>query len=104
MSSGNQRKLCILISLLGNPDIFVYDEATCGVDLIMKLKLKNLFENFKEKNNSIGLFTTHFLKDIDIFCDKLLLIKNGKIIFSHFIDQMKEFLGGYVIKFIYSEE
>jgi len=74
LSSGNQRKLCILISLLNDPRIFVYDEATCGVDLFMRMKLKGIFNDFKKRRNSIGLFTTHFLKDIDIFCDKLIII------------------------------
>ena len=103
LSSGNQRKLCILISLLNNPDIIIYDEATCGVDLIMRLQLKDILDYFKEKNNSIGIYTTHFLKDIEIFCDKLMMIRDGKILFIEYIDKLKNFIGGYKLTFFFKE-
>lgn len=104
LSSGNQRKLCILISLLRNPKIFLYDEATCGVDLIVRMKMKKLFQNFKQRRNSLGLFTTHFLKDIDIFCDRLVIISDGKIKYVSDIDKMKNLIGGYVITLYYLQQ
>jgi len=60
-----------------DPNIILFDEATCGVDLMIRLKLKKIFDCVKKRNNSISIFTTHFLKDIDIFCDKLGIIENG---------------------------
>ena len=40
LSSGNKRKLCIIISILNSPEILLFDEATCGVDLIIRHKLR----------------------------------------------------------------
>ena len=43
----------------------------------MRLKLKSIFDYFKDKNKSTGLITTHFLKDIEIFCEKITIINDG---------------------------
>ena len=69
----------------------------------MRMKLKGIFNDFKKRKNSIGLFTTHFLKDIDIFCDKLIIIDQGRLKYSNFIDTMKTMVGGYVILLYYKE-
>jgi ABC-2 type transport system ATP-binding protein len=99
LSSGNKRKLCIIISLMINPNLLLFDEATCGVDLMIRLKLKKVFEHIKLKNEAIGIFTTHFLKDIDIFCDKLGIIENGQFLCVDYIENIKKNLGGYLLKF-----
>ena len=104
LSSGNKRKLCIMISMLVNPDIILYDEATCGVDIMIRLKLKNIFDYMKKKNNAVGIFTTHFLKDVEVFCDKLGLIDDGRFICVDFVQNIKKNLGGYLVQLIQPEE
>lgn len=99
LSSGNQRKLCIIISLLINPNMIFYDEATCGVDLIIRIKLKHVFDYLKKKNGCNGIFTTHFLKDIDLFCNKLGVVKDGRFLCVDSLDSIKKNLGGYLVTF-----
>lgn len=99
LSTGNQRKLCIIISLLINPAMVFFDEATCGVDLIIRLKLKHLFDELKTRNGCMAIFTTHFLKDVELFCDKIGIIKNGNFLCIDTIDSIKQNLGGYRINF-----
>ena len=50
------------------------DEATCGVDYMIRIKLKQILNYLKNKQKCIGLFTTHFLKDVEIYCDKIAII------------------------------
>lgn len=97
LSSGNKRKLCILISLMTNPNFLLYDEATCGIDINMRLRMKNLVEYYKNKNQLFSIFTTHFLKDIEIFCDKIGIIDRGEFLCIETIDQIKQTLGGYLM-------
>ena len=96
LSSGNKRKLCILISLLINPNFILYDEATCGIDINMRLRMKNIVEYYKQQNKAFAIFTTHFLKDIEIFCDKIGIIDKGEFLYVNDIDQIKQTLGGYL--------
>ena len=88
-----------------NPDFIVFDEATCGIDLMMRLKLKDLFDEFKN-NGASGVFTTHFLKDIEIFCDHLCIIKNGNKIKDDSLDNIRKDESSYIvrIKFITNPE
>lgn len=96
LSSGNKRKLCIINSLLINPNYLFFDEATCGIDINMRLRMKNIIEFFKRQNKSVGIFTTHFLKDIEIFCDKIGILSNGEFMCVNYIDVIKRSLGGYL--------
>ena len=98
LSSGNKRKLCLLNSLMIQPNILLYDEATAGVDLNMRLRLKRVFEWLRVNNKMASIFTTHFLKDIDVFCDRIGIIDKGKLIFIDNIENVKQDLGGYVIE------
>ncbi len=66
---------------------------------MIRHKLKKIFEHIKTHNNAIGIFTTHFLKDVDIFCDKLGVIENGNFLCVDYIDNIKKNLGGYCLKF-----
>lgn len=99
LSTGNQRKLCIIISLLINPTMVFFDEATCGVDLIIRIKLKHLFDELKARNGCIAVFTTHFLKDVELFCDKIGIIKDGNFLCIDSVSTIKRTLGGYLINF-----
>jgi ABC-type multidrug transport system ATPase subunit len=101
LSSGNKRKLCILASLMTSPNIVLYDEATTGVDLAMRLKLKKLFEYLRERNRLTSIFTTHFLKDVEIFCEKIGIIADGDFLFVDFIENIKADFGGYMVDLRY---
>ena len=50
------------------------------------------------KNNSVCIFTTHFLKDIETFCDKIGIINKGEFICVDYVSNVKKRLGGYVVK------
>ena len=47
--------------------------------------------------------TTHFLKDIEIFCDKLMVINHGELKYINYIDSMKTNIGGYIISLFYQK-
>lgn len=97
LSSGNKRKLCILSSLMISPNVLLYDEATTGVDIAMRLRLRKVFDYLRGKNNLSSIFTTHFLKDIEVFCDKIGIINEGQFLFIDYIDNIKNDLGGYLV-------
>lgn len=102
LSSGNKRKLCIIVSLLSNPNFLLFDEATCGIDINMRLRMRNIVQFFKERNHTAGIMTTHFLKDIEIFCDKIGIIDKGEFLCVADINLIKKTLGGYMTTLTFS--
>lgn len=78
LSGGMVRRLGIAQALLGNPDTVILDEPTAGLDPEERLRFKNIIQKIK-KNKTI-ILSTHIVEDVDALCDKIAIMKNGKII------------------------
>ncbi|KAL4490990.1 hypothetical protein ABPG73_013059 [Tetrahymena malaccensis] len=71
LSSGNRRKLCVGMALIGSPNIQFFDEPSSGLDPIAKRFLWNtLKQNFQLKDASI-LLTTHSMNEAESLCSKI---------------------------------
>lgn len=77
-SKGMRQKVMILCAFITNAELFVIDEPFLGLDPVAVNDLLNLIENQKKKGSSI-LMSTHVLDTAERFCDRFVLIHNGKI-------------------------
>jgi len=78
-SSGMRLRLAFATSLQINPDIILMDEALAVGDKVFREKSFEAFKKFKENGKTI-VFTTHNLGNLTNFCDRVLLIDEGKLI------------------------
>lgn len=97
LSSGNKRKLCILVSLLKNLDLAIWDEATCGLDVLARYSIRQLLFSLKTQNEAKLLITTHFLNDVDLYCDQIGILKRGVFGFIGSTEALKDEFGGYCV-------
>ena len=88
LSLGNKKKLSIIMALLSSPKLIVLDEPTVGLDPIVKQKFFELIEEEKKRGASI-LISSHTLSDIQRLCDRVVIIKGGKIIAIEEMEQLK---------------
>ena len=88
LSLGNKKKLCIVMALLSSPKFIVLDEPTVGLDPLIKREFFKLIEEEKKRGASI-LISSHTLTDIQRLCDRVAIIKNGKIIAVEEMQQLK---------------
>ena len=79
LSLGNRKKVSIIQALLKNAEIIILDEPTSGLDPLMQSKFFDLILNEKEKGATIFL-SSHNLSEIEKYCDKVIIIKDGKIV------------------------
>ena len=79
LSLGNSKKLGIILSLMHEPKILILDEPTSGLDPIMQNIFYHLILEEKKKGTTI-LYSTHILSEVSKICDKIGIIKDGKII------------------------
>lgn len=88
LSYGNKRKLNIIIALMSKPKLLVMDEPSNGLDPIIQ---KILFDELKNlNNNGTTIFlSSHILTDIEKVCNKIVLIRKGKIILNEDIKTLK---------------
>ena len=79
LSLGNQKKLGIVIALMHEPKLLILDEPTSGLDPIMQQVFYELLQEEKEKGTTI-FYSTHILSEISKICDRVGIIKEGKLL------------------------
>ena len=87
LSLGNLKKVGIVLALMHEPEIVIMDEATSGLDPLMQEAFYEILIEEKKKGTTI-FFSSHILSEIKRICDKVAIIKDGKIIN---IDDMNNF-------------
>lgn len=79
LSLGNSKKLGIVLALMHEPKILILDEPTSGLDPIMQNIFYQLLLDEKKKGTTI-IYSTHILSEVSKICDRIGIIKDGKII------------------------
>ncbi len=79
LSKGNQQKIQFLVSIIHNPDVVILDEPFSGLDVLNLRLFKDIIFELKNNGKSI-ILSTHQLEKIESFCDKILILKNGKTV------------------------
>lgn len=79
LSLGNLKKLGIILALMHEPKILILDEPTSGLDPIMQNVFYDLLKEEKKKGTTI-FYSTHILSEVSKICDRVGIIKDGKLI------------------------
>lgn len=79
LSLGNLKKVGIILALMHNPEFIIMDEATSGLDPLMQEAFYEIIEEEKANGKTI-FFSSHILSEVKRICDKVAIIKEGKII------------------------
>lgn len=88
-SKGNKQKLAIILALMHKPKLLILDEPTSGLDPINQTEFYNTIEETK-KWGTTTFFSTHILQEAEKICDRVGIIKNGKLLAIENIDEFKE--------------
>lgn len=88
LSLGNKKKLAIVMALLSAPKLIVLDEPTSGLDPLIKQNLFHLLLDEKKRGASI-LISSHDLTEIQRLCDRVAIIKDGKILAIEEMEELK---------------
>ncbi|MGO4376127.1 AAA family ATPase, partial [Paenibacillus sp. MCAF20] len=89
LSLGNKKKVGIVQGLLHSPKLIILDEPTSGLDPLMQQKFFELLEEENEKGATI-LFSSHILSEVQRLCNRVAIIKEGKIVTVEKISTLKE--------------
>ena len=95
LSLGNSKKLGIIIALMHEPKILILDEPTSGLDPIMQQTFYSLLEEEKKKGTTI-FYSTHILSEVSKICDRVGIIKDGKLLKVQTINELKKNNFNYV--------
>lgn len=79
LSFGNKKKVGIVQGLLHEPKLIILDEPTSGLDPLMQQKFFDLLKEENKKGSTV-LFSSHILSEVQKLCNRVAIIKEGKII------------------------
>lgn len=88
LSKGNQQKIQFISAIIHNPQLLILDEPFTGLDPINVELFKEVILEYKEKGKSI-IFSSHRMEHVEEFCEKLVILKNGKNILDGYLVDIK---------------
>lgn len=89
MSLGNRKKVGIIQGLLHNPEVIILDEPTSGLDPLMQ---RNFFDLIREEahRGATVLFSSHILAEVQRICDRVAIIREGRLVAVRSIDELRK--------------
>ena len=88
MSLGVKRKLAVVTAFMSNPDVLILDEPTSGLDPVMQEVFIDYLKNEKKRGKTI-LLSSHIFSEVDATCDRIAIIKDGKIVSDFVADDLR---------------
>lgn len=96
LSKGNRQKLGIVQAFMHEPDVLILDEPTSGLDPLMQEEFFKVVREAKDRGAAI-FFSSHNLSEAQRVCDRVGIIKHGKLIREQAISELSD-LGAPVFK------
>ena len=88
LSKGFKQRVGIASSIIHNPKLLLMDEPLSGLDPVQLNEVRNLIKELSK--NKIILFSSHILQEIDLLCDKIIIINKGEIILNKYKSKLKK--------------
>jgi ABC-2 type transport system ATP-binding protein len=91
LSGGERSRVSLATALLGRPDVLVLDEPTVGLDPVLRRDLWQTFHRLADEGTTL-LVSSHVLDEASR-CDQLLLLRDGRIVFTGRPDELLQSTG-----------
>lgn len=79
LSLGERMKCELIAALLHKPSIVIMDEPSIGLDFNSQKSLRKFIKSYCSENNVNLIMTSHYLPDIEELCDRVIILKKGKV-------------------------
>ena len=80
LSSGQKNRVSLAKSLINKPKILFLDEPTASLDPDIGDFVRNYIKEYKKKNKISILLASHNMKEVEMLCDQVIMMKEGKIV------------------------
>lgn len=97
-SGGMRRRLEIARGLLHHPKVLFLDEPTLGLDPQSRESMWTYIKEIVTEEKVTIILTTHYMEEADMLCDRIGFISNGKIIALNSPSNLKQEMGGDIVK------
>lgn len=93
LSLGQRMRADLAAAMLHNPKTLFLDEPTIGLDVLVKRNLVEAINTLKNEYNTTLILTTHAMSDIELLCNRVIILDAGKILFDGSLSEVKHMFG-----------
>ena len=87
-SKGMKQKLGIIQAFMHDPELVVMDEPTAGLDPLLQQEFYKFLKKEKKKGRTM-FFSSHILSEVDKVCDRVAIIRSGRLVALEDVDTLK---------------
>ncbi len=80
LSKGNQKKVGIVATLIGNPDVIILDEPFANLDPTTQIRLKGIIKKLAADSGVTVLVSSHDLQHVTEVCQRIVVLEKGKLV------------------------
>lgn len=102
MSLGVKRKLAVTTAFMADPAVLILDEPTSGLDPVMQEHFIGFIKKEKERGKTI-LLSSHIFSEVDATCDRIAIIKDGRIVSTFVANELRHASRKYYTLFFENE-
>jgi len=88
LSLGERMKMGLIAALLHEPRVVFLDEPTIGLDLTAQRAIRDFLLDYREEHRPAMILTSHYMKDIERLCKRIVIIDDGEFIYDGPLDQI----------------
>jgi ABC-2 type transport system ATP-binding protein len=78
LSKGNQKKVGIVATLIGNPEVIILDEPFANLDPTTQIRLKGIIKNLATNKDVTVLVSSHDLQHVTEVCERIVVLEKGE--------------------------
>ncbi|MCM1387541.1 MAG: ATP-binding cassette domain-containing protein [Bacillus sp. (in: Bacteria)] len=102
LSTGQTQRASIARCLVHDPQVYIFDEPTLGLDILSSAAIIEFMKKERERGKTI-LYSTHYMEEAEHLCDRIIMIHRGKIISEGTPALLKEQTGKDSLRGVFSE-
>lgn len=102
LSGGQQQKIQLGITIMGDPELLILDEPTKGFDPVNRRLLMNIIEEHQARGATV-VMVTHQMEEVERLCDRIILLKDGKAHAYGSVADVRKKFGGKSLDDIFLE-
>lgn len=91
-SKGNRQKVAIISAFVSDVELLILDEPTSGLDPLMELQFQDCIRIARSEGKTV-LLSSHILSEVEKLCDRLSIIKDGRIVESGSMAELRRLMG-----------
>ena len=100
LSTGQVQRTSISRCLIHDPEIYIFDEPTLGLDILSSSAIIDFMLVEKEKGKTV-IYSTHYMEEAEYLCDRIVMIHEGKVVCNDSPDNLKKETGSQNLREVF---